>query len=125
MKYLKMIIERGPVGWLRRLSHVVRNFNFVVVYVESLRKDMEQATHYIKRATKLHIDVDVAGDMLSTTVILCGQYKGKDHVQVFRLPPGDMNRTIEHLKHAQRAGHIATIDAPVGLDATIKRELKT
>lgn len=125
MKYLKMIVERGPIGWYRRLLNIVRNFNYVVMYVESLRKDIEQATHYIKRATKLHVDVKAGEKLLTTTVILCGRYRGKDHVQVFNLPLGNMSRLIEDLKHAQRAGEIVTVDAPIGLDATIKRELKT
>lgn len=116
------------ISWIKNLFRIVReydgNFNRVVQFVEATRKEVDNATHYIKKATKIHVDIAATPAKLETTVILCGRYRGKDHVQVFSLRPGDMPNLIDQLKHMQRAGEVVTIDAMHGLDATIKRELK-
>ena len=113
----------------------IRNFMTMIKYynehiallasrLDALKREMEQATHFIKKATKLHVDIGAMDDRLSTTIILCGQYRGKDHVQTFRLPPGSMIELIDQLRHMQRASTIQSIDAPLGMNATIRRELK-
>jgi hypothetical protein len=114
------------MNWLQKLRYIVSNYekhiSTLLARTEALHEEQEKANHYIKKATKLHVDIAALDDKLSATVILCGQYRGKDHVQVFRLPPGDMPKLIDSLRYMKRAATIETIDAPVGLDATVARE---
>lgn len=130
MKIWKALTERGPVNWFRRLFHVVRVYGNDVQYIagqlEGLSSEVQDAMRYIKRATKVHADVNYGEDgVLETTVILCGRYRGKDYVQTFRLPASHMEGIVEKFKHMERAAQIAAVDVPVGLDAVVKRELKT
>lgn len=126
MNILTAIITRGPIGWFRRLFIVVRMYghdmNTIAQHVDALSKEMKQAAHFIKKATKIHVDIDprMQGQ---TTAILCGRYKGRDHVQIFDLNPNDMSGLIDQLRHMQRAANIH-VDAPYHVNATIERELK-
>lgn len=124
---IEAIITRGPIGWFRRLFTVVRAYghdiNTIAQHVDALNEEMKRATHYIKKATKIHVDVDPRMQEGQTTAILCGRYKGRDHVQIFDLRVDDMGHLIDQLKHMQRAANIH-VDAPYHLDATIERALK-
>ena len=124
-KIAAAITQRGPIGYVRRLHSVVQTYhhNMALVgqHVDRQNNELSNALSYIKRATKVHLDV---GADLQSTVIVCGKYRGRDHVQVFRIAPGSFEELVGQLRDIQRFSTTEFIDAPGPLDATIKRELK-
>ena len=90
--------------------------------VDSCHAQLGVVENYVKKATKVH--VDIPGSMKNfTTIIVVGTYRGKDHVQVFSLRPGSIDMLMDQLKDMQRYATIERIDAPLGIDATVKRSL--
>ena len=115
----------APWYWLRTLWGIVkyydRNTAIIAANLEDHEKEIRNALHYIKKATKVHIK---AGIDAQSTVIVCGQYRGKDHVQVFRIAPGSFEGLVEELREVQKYSTVEFIDAPEPIDATIKRQLE-
>lgn len=113
------------MNWIKKLLRVVRSYSndiqAICTILDGQRADIDNALRYMKRATKVHFDV---GADMQSTVIVCGAYRGRDHVQVFRINPGDFARLVDQMREVQRVGTIGAVDAPHGLDVTIKRELK-
>lgn len=111
--------------WLKTLLRIVReydqNFNDVVQFTQAQAQEVEAAKRYIKRATKVHFDV---GFDMRSTVIVCGTYRGRDHVQVFNINPGDFAKLVDQMRETQKVATIGKLDMPHGLDVTVKRELK-
>ena len=127
MKFLKAIVQRGPIGWFRRLFHIVRMYHAdlmaVANHVDDQRAGLERAMSYIKKATKLHVNIP-ASQKNATTVILIGQYRGKDHVQTFNLHPKDINHLMDILRQMSSYAVVERIDSPYEINATVKRELQ-
>ena len=127
MKFLKAIVTRGPIGWFRRLFHVVRMYHrdlmLIANSVDAQGAEIQRALHFIKKATKLHVDVSM-GPKDPTTIIAIGKYRGKDYVRAFPVQHKDLAHLIEQLKEMQKYAQIECIDAPMNIDATIKRELQ-
>lgn len=115
----------APWYWLKVLwgivKHYDRNLAIVAASLEDHEKEIANALHYIKRATKVHID---AGMDAQSTVIVCGQYRGKDHVQVFRISPGSFSGLVDELRAIKKYSTVEFIDAPGDISATVKRELE-
>lgn len=120
------ITTRGPIGLVRNLYYIAHNYrqdlNLIVNGVDSCRAQLGIVESYVKRATKVH--VDIPGDMQNyTRVVVIGRYRGKDHVQIFSLRPGSIDGLIEQLREMQRYAEIGRVDAPLEIDATVKRSL--
>jgi hypothetical protein len=111
--------------FLKTLLRIVRSYDqdisTLARHVQGVERDMAQASHFIKEATKLHIDVSIDG---SSTVVLCGRYKNKEHVQTFRLPPSEFSKLVEQIQHMSNVGTIETLDMPPLIDATVRAQLK-
>lgn len=126
VKIWLLVTTRGPVGLVRNLYYIAHNYNsdlhMIVNGVDSCREQLGIVESYVKRATKVHLDIPASMEDC-TTVIIVGTYRGKDHVRTFSLRPGSIDGLITQLKDMQRYAQIERVDAPGGLDATVKRSL--
>lgn len=112
--------------WLTKLRRIVatyeRDISTIAQHVQGVENEMRNAMHFIKKATKVHFDVGIEAQ---STVIVVGQYKGRDHVQVFNVEPKDFEALVRQMREVQGHATIGRIDAPPGaISTTIKRELK-
>lgn len=130
MKYLAtiwvLLTRRGPVVWFRNLFYIVTNYRddltMIVNGVDDCRERAATAERYVKKATKVHVDIPVSTKDY-TKVIVIGTYRSKDHVQVFSLRPGSIDMLIDQLREMQRYAEIDRIDGPLEISATMKRSL--
>ena len=122
----KTITQRGPVVWFRNLFYIVGNYRndltMICNGVDECREVAMTAQRYIKRATKVHVDVDPTSAGF-TQVVVIGRYRGKDHVQIFSLRPDSIDMLIEQLREMQRYCEVGRIEAPLDINATMKRSL--
>ena len=120
------ITQRGPIGWFRNLFYIVGNYrnDWVMLAngVDECRNAVMTAERYIRKATKVHVDIPASSKSF-TKVIVIGQYRGKDHVQLFSLRPGSIDMLIDQLKEMQRYCEFERIDAPLDISAVVKRQL--
>ena len=125
MKYLSVIVNRGPLGWFRRLFHIVKMYRsdltLLAIGMDEQRGELDRAVHFIKKATKVHADI-APHPKSHSTIVVCGTYKGRDHVQVFTVNE-NIDGMIEQLRKMQKYAQLGNIDTPYGMDVTIKREL--
>lgn len=110
------------IKWFKKLNMIVSTYGQLIQEVENVQTEMERALHYVKKATKIHVDVAL-GPKDPSTIIACGRYRGKDYVHVFRIHSKDLAHLIDQLRYMQKHAEIGYIDAPFAIDATIKREL--
>ena len=110
------------IKWIKKLRMIVSTYGQLIMELEEVQREMEKALHFIKRATKLHVDIP-ASQKNATTVILIGRYRGKDHVRTFNLHPNDMDHLVGMLKHMSERAVVEHIDAPFEIDATVRRAL--
>jgi hypothetical protein len=130
MKYLKIvwhaITAYGPIGWFRNLFYIVgyyrTDMQLIANAVDSCRERVDIVEGYVKKVTKVHADVDTTSEGY-TKIVVIGQYRGKDHVQIFSLRPGSIDMLIDQLKDMQRYAEVGYIDAPEQISTTMKRSL--
>ena len=120
------ITTRGPVGWFRNLFYIVGNYGddlrMLANGTDECLKRAITAERYIKKATKLH--VDIPADLKNfARVVVIGTYRGKDHVQIFNLRPGSIDMLMDQLRDMERYADITRVESPVEIDATVKRSL--
>lgn len=122
-----VIFGRGPIGWVRRLFNIVKtyhaNMQVIAKHVDDLEHEVAEVLRYVKRATKVHVDVGVSQKDI-TQVVIIGRYRGRDYVNTFNLRPGSIDELIDRLTQMSRYAGIGRIDAPHNIDATIKHSLK-
>ena len=122
----RAIITHGPIVWVRNLFYVVRMYRedltMIANAVDDCRKQVITVERYVKRVTKVHVDVATSSKDF-TRVIVIGSYRGKDHVQVFHTRPGSIDMLIEQLQDMQRYATVERIDTTFEIDATMKRSL--
>ena len=122
-----VVFGRGPIGWVRRLFNTVKtyhaNMQIIAAHVDEAKREVKEVLRYVKRATKVHVDVS-ATQKGFTQVVIIGQYRGRDYVNTFSLRPGCIEDLIERLTQMSRYAGIGRIDAPMSVDATIKHSLK-
>jgi len=122
----RTLITRGPIVWFRNLFYIVGNYRddlqMIANGVDQCLSRAMAAERYIKRATKLH--VDIPADLKNfTRVVVIGTYRGKDHVQIFNLRPGSIDMLMDQLRDMERYAEINRVESPVEIDATVKRQL--
>jgi len=126
MKIWQAIITRGPIVWFRNLFYIVSNYRddltMLANGVDDCCKQVAIAERYIKKATKLHVNI-AARPKDRTTVVVIGTYRGKDHVQVFGLRAESIDMVVNQLKELRRYAEGGCIDVPPNVDATVRREL--
>ena len=115
----------APFRWIRCLFRLVKhtdhNIAILAQNLDAARTEIDNAVRFIKRATKVHIDAEIDAQ---STVIVCGTFRGKDHVQVFRINPGSFDALVHELRGIQKYSTIEYVDAPADMSATVKREIK-
>ncbi len=120
------ITTRGPVGWFRNLFYIIGNYRndleFLANGVDQCLNRAKTAERYVKKATKIHVDIPPSLKD-RTKVIVIGNYRNKDHVQVFTLRPGSIDMLIDQLRDMQRYAEIERVDAATEISATVKRSL--
>ncbi len=120
------LVQRGPIGWLRRLFSIVQSYHYNISIIgqelDAAQKEVSEVLRYVKRATKVHVDVGVMAD--ATQVIVIGKYRGRDYVNTFTLKELAINDLVERLTHMSRYANIGRIDTPLNVDATLKHSLK-
>ena len=121
------IVNRGPIGWVRRLFNTVKtyhaNMQIITAHVDEVEREVNEVLRYVKRATKVHVDVS-ATQKGFTQVVIIGQYRGRDYVNTFNLRLSCIDELIDRLTQMSRYAGIGRIDAPHNIDATIKHSLK-
>ena len=120
------VTTRGPIGWFRNLFYIVgyyrSDLQMLANGVDSCRAHTDVVERYVKKATKVHLDIPASMEHC-TKVVVIGTYRGKDHVQTFTLRPGSIHELIDQLKEMQRYAQIEFVDAPSNVSATVKRSL--
>ncbi len=123
----RAIVTRGPIGWCRRLHSVVQTYHYNMSIIGSSVDEVgniaKEVERYVKRATKVHVDITAQADN-ANTVIVCGTYRGKDYVRVFPVQHAHMDETVNWLEGVSRHATIGKLDMPPAFDATVRRELK-
>ena len=123
----KMITQRGPIVWFRNLFYIVGNYKKDLTMLANgtdacLQRAMT-AERYVKKATKLHVDIPANMQDDYTRVIIIGKYRGKDHVQIFNLRPGSIDAIMDQLSELQRYADVVRVESPFEIDATVRRAL--
>jgi len=113
------------INWVKTLFRVVRNYehnNTVLLREVNVALARAAALETIlKERTDIHVEAPYFRGSQGT-VIVCGQYRGQDFVDVFQTVPQDFTTVVDMLKQMSRYAKIRTVDAPVELRAWIKRE---
>ena len=121
-----LLTQRGPIVWVRNLFYIVKNYRndltMIANGVDGCQERVMIAERYIKRATKVHIDIP-ASRKNYTKVIIIGTYRGKDHVRIFSLRPDSIDMLTNQMKDLARYADIERIDGPLDVSATMKRSL--
>lgn len=127
LKVWHAITRRGPIGWFRKLFDIVRSYhpNMAIIgqHVDELKTVTTETERYVKRATKVHVDISATAKDAST-VIVCGMYRGKDYVRTFPIKHGSVEELVDWLTGLSRHAQLGRLDAPPEIDATVRRELK-
>ena len=123
----KMITQRGPIVWFRNLFYIVGNYKQDLTMIANgtdacLQRAMA-AERYVKKATKLHVDIPANMQDDYTRIVVIGKYRGKDHVQIFNLRPGSIDALMDQLRDMQRYADVIRTESPFEIDATVKRRL--
>ena len=121
------ITARGPIGWFLRLFNIVKtyhaNLQIIGAHMDELAKIVAETERYVKKATKVHVDISARADAPST-VIVVGTYRGKDYVRVFPLFQNSVDDLVRHLEGMSQYADIGRLDMPPQIDASVRRELK-
>lgn len=121
------VTRRGPIGWFRRLFSVVRSYHHdvqsIARHVDDQREIVNSVERYVKRATKVHVDVSARADSPSTVIVI-GTYRGKDYVRVFPQQHESVDDIVNYLQGMSRHAKVGRLDIAPNIDATMRRELK-
>lgn len=128
---------RDPIRSVKRawspISNIIRNHpsditelkdraKHQALVIESLTSRLLQVEAMLKNETSIAVDVSLRG---LNYVFVAGRYKGQDYVRCFGLRTDDLSQLVQQLRSMERLGHVAFIDAPPGVEASIKRGLKS
>lgn len=86
--------------------------------IERHKCEFRTLVEVVREHTELNMDVSW-NDRDRTTVILIGRWKGKDSVQIYDLPGGDMAALRDMYQYRGRFAHGNKVDAAPGLKAVI------
>jgi hypothetical protein len=113
-------------NWLKTLFRIVRNYehnNTVLQHEVNVALSRVAALEAIlKERTDIHVEAPYFRGQAGT-VIVCGYYKNQDYVEVFNTVPQDFTTVVDMLKQMSRYAKTRTVDAPIELQAWIKKEL--
>ncbi len=107
-RWRKVGLLTGLRNWLRAWLRVDMDREHVV----HIASELGRLQAHVHMALRAHADLDNRGQSF---VVLVGQFRNKDHVQVVALPRDEDFQTMLHAIRQVSRGHApGRVDAPVG-----------
>lgn len=105
--------------WIKKLKAIVATY---YVNLDALHSRIDKLDALVRDRTDISVDVSMTRKNPSQ-VIVTGQYRNSDYVQVFNVDTDDLALLIDMLRDMQRHGVVRRVDAPIGFKAVFNREL--
>lgn len=116
------------IKWFKKLLRIVKHYdddmqNFTEKYVisdeilsrheielDSHRRNIIEAQQLIKDRTEVHADIHTYNPN-DSRIIVIGNYKNTDYIEIFPVGNGQFNNIVDELKHQSKYGNIKRVDA--------------
>ena len=122
--------------WFKKLNelritllYIAKNYNTLVNRVDDLTKRQIRVESYVNEAvdvirerTGWHADVSAYDRVSPNQIIVIGNYRGRDYIEIFNIPADGFRGVVEHCKDVSRFAHRGTIDAMPEIKAVIDKE---
>lgn len=107
------------INWIKRLFKIVKYYdrdkNFCILQAN-------EALKLIRERTRIHADVHLRGD--PNNIIIVGQYRGQDYVEIFSIQHDHLSHLISDLRRMEKYGKVSRVDAPAEVSAVVKSKLE-
>lgn len=114
--------------WFKTLFRIVRNYDknnaIVNTQLYSTARQIDAVEQIMRDRTEIHTDLAYRNRQ-SHTIIVCGQYKNNDFIEIFNLREADFGAVVDQLQEMNKYARIKTVDAPIQLKAYINRTMKS
>ena len=111
------------IKWFKKLRRIVASYDEDILSIKRTTNDAvarsQEAVQVIKDRTDIHADIHYKSN---SQVIVCGRYRNKDYVQVYNIRHDDLAGLIDKLRHMEKYGHMARVDAPPDIKAVFDHE---
>lgn len=105
--------------WIKKLKAIVATY---YTNLDGLHSRIDRLDALVRDRTDISVGVSLTRKNPSQ-VIVTGQYRNSDYVQVFNVDTDDLAHLIDMLRDMQRHGVVRRVDAPPGFKAVFDREL--
>lgn len=114
------------IHWIKTLFRIVRTFDNELITNNAqhslMCNHLDSLTKIIRDRTEIHADIpNFSG--YPCTIIVCGQYKNSDFVQIYQVPSNEFSSIIDHLKQLNKFAKVKTVDSGFQIKSYIKHEL--
>lgn len=117
--------------WRKTLLYIVKNYNQLVIRMDELTSshirvvnNVNEAVDVIRERTGWHADVKVYQRDSPNQIIVIGNYRGRDYIEIFNVPADDFPGVVAHCKDVSRFAHRGTIDAIPEMKMILEKETK-
>ena len=113
-----------------KLLYVAKHYDELVTRMDELRSShmrvenhVNEAVRTIRDRTTWHADINRSGHD-PHQIIMIGNYRGKDYIEVFSVPADDFRRMVNHCQEVNRFAHRGVIDAAPDMKYILDKETK-
>ena len=117
--------------WRKTLLYIVKNYSQLAIRMDELtsshirvENNVNEAVDVIRERTGWHADVRAYDRDYPNQIIVIGNYRGRDYIEIFNIPADGFRGVVEHCKDVSRFARRGTIDAMPEMKAVIDKETK-
>lgn len=104
--------------WFKRLQHIIDFYDADRFALEQkLHERIKYLEDLLVEQTKIGINIGHK----SSYVIVMGEYKRHNLVEIFTMSSNDFTSIVHDLKELEKRGNVQFIDAPLGVRTVLKR----